>query len=44
VEVSKHKKCLIFAAQHGIAPMIEVIRADKVDEAYEGSGAKIKSL
>jgi uncharacterized zinc-type alcohol dehydrogenase-like protein len=26
---------LIFAAQHGIAPMIEVIRADKVDEAYE---------
>ena len=35
MEVSKHKKCLIFATQHGIVPMIEVIRADEVDKAYE---------
>jgi alcohol dehydrogenase (NADP+) len=26
---------LDFAAQHGIAPKIEVIGADQVDEAYE---------
>jgi uncharacterized zinc-type alcohol dehydrogenase-like protein len=26
---------LDFSAQHGIVPMIEVIRADQVDEAYE---------
>ncbi|GIQ63510.1 hypothetical protein PACILC2_20780 [Paenibacillus cisolokensis] len=24
-----------FSAEHGIAPKIEVIRADQVDEAYE---------
>lgn len=26
---------LDFSAQHGVAPKIEVIRADQVDEAYE---------
>lgn len=29
------QEMLDFAAQHGIAPKIEVIRADQVDEAYE---------
>jgi Zn-dependent alcohol dehydrogenases len=27
--------CGIFSAEHGIAPIIEVIRADQVDAAYE---------
>ncbi|MBU5245632.1 NAD(P)-dependent alcohol dehydrogenase [Bacillus sp. FSL K6-1012] len=33
--IPETQEMLDFAAQHGIAPKIEVIRADQVDEAYE---------
>jgi uncharacterized zinc-type alcohol dehydrogenase-like protein len=33
--IRETQEMLDFSAQHGIAPMIEVIRADQVDEAYE---------
>lgn len=33
--IRETQEMLDFAAQHGIAPKIEVIRADQVDEAYE---------
>ncbi|PES95268.1 alcohol dehydrogenase [Priestia megaterium] len=33
--IRETQEMLDFADQHGIAPMIEVIRADEVDEAYE---------
>ncbi|WHY23175.1 NAD(P)-dependent alcohol dehydrogenase [Bacillus velezensis] len=33
--IAETQEMLDFAAQHGIAPKIEVIRADQVDEAYE---------
>ncbi|MGP7815625.1 NAD(P)-dependent alcohol dehydrogenase [Niallia sp. 01092] len=33
--IRETQEMLDFAAGHGIAPMIEVIRADQVDEAYE---------
>lgn len=33
--IRETQKMLDFSAQHGIAPKIEVIRADQVDEAYE---------
>jgi len=33
--IPETQEMLDFSAQHGIAPMIEVIRADQVDEAYE---------
>jgi uncharacterized zinc-type alcohol dehydrogenase-like protein len=32
--IRETQEMLDFSAQHGIAPMIEVIRADQVDEAY----------
>jgi uncharacterized zinc-type alcohol dehydrogenase-like protein len=33
--IRETQEMLDYAAQHGIAPMIEVIGADQVDEAYE---------
>ncbi len=33
--IRETQEMLDFCAQHGIAPKIEVIRADQVDEAYE---------
>lgn len=33
--IQETQEMLDFAAEHGIAPMIEVISADQVDEAYE---------
>jgi uncharacterized zinc-type alcohol dehydrogenase-like protein len=33
--VKETQEMLDFAAEHGIAPMIELIGADQVDEAYE---------
>ncbi|MFM9279908.1 NAD(P)-dependent alcohol dehydrogenase [Paenibacillus jiagnxiensis] len=33
--IQETQEMLDFAAEHGIAPKIEVIRADQVDEAYE---------
>jgi uncharacterized zinc-type alcohol dehydrogenase-like protein len=33
--IRETQEMLDFSAQHGIVPMIEVIRADQVDEAYE---------
>lgn len=33
--IRETQEMLDFAAEHGIVPMIEVIRADQVDEAYE---------
>lgn len=33
--IGETQEMLDFSAQHGIAPQIEVIRADQVDEAYE---------
>ncbi|MCY9002457.1 NAD(P)-dependent alcohol dehydrogenase [Peribacillus frigoritolerans] len=33
--IRETQEMLDFAAKHGITPMIEVIRADQVDEAYE---------
>lgn len=33
--IKETQEMLDFSAEHGIAPMIEVIRADQVDEAYE---------
>ncbi|WP_367386877.1 formaldehyde dehydrogenase AdhA [Bacillus vallismortis] len=33
--IAETQEMLDFAAEHGIAPKIEVIRADQVDEAYE---------
>jgi uncharacterized zinc-type alcohol dehydrogenase-like protein len=33
--IRETQEMLDFSAQHGIAPKIEVIRADEVDEAYE---------
>lgn len=33
--IRETQEMLDFSAEHGIAPMIEVIRADQVDEAYE---------
>lgn len=33
--IRETQEMLDFAAEHGIAPKIEVIRADQVDEAYE---------
>lgn len=33
--IQETQEMLDFSAEHGIAPMIEVIRADQVDEAYE---------
>lgn len=33
--IPETQEMLDFAAQHGIAPKIEVIRAYQVDEAYE---------
>ncbi|WP_391559213.1 NAD(P)-dependent alcohol dehydrogenase [Robertmurraya sp.] len=33
--IQETQEMLDFAAQHGIAPKIEVIRADQVDEAYD---------
>jgi alcohol dehydrogenase (NADP+) len=34
-EIRETQEMLNFSAQHGIAPLIEVIRADQVDEVYE---------
>lgn len=33
--IRETQEMLDFSAEHGIAPKIEVIRADQVDEAYE---------
>ena len=33
--IRETQEMLNFAAEHGIVPQIEVIRADQVDEAYQ---------